>query len=186
MPVRPGLWRHPWSQWVRDLLVSSSNPQGTISNSDLEMAGGLLHLDCAAQTFDIRERTILSRGITSILPSRRGRGTPPPTPCQPTCCACLGYTSASTATFPVSTNSLALPTLWRIPCPGIFILPGPSCTHNCRTASARPLVIKSGRHHRGSFPQYTPRCARNSRPGSIFWSRPSHRHLVGKVARHHS
>lgn len=82
------LWRHPWSQWVRDLLLSSSNPQGTISNSDLEMAGGLLHLDCAAQTFDVQERTILRvEVITSTLPSGRGRGTPPPTPCQPTCCA---------------------------------------------------------------------------------------------------
>ena len=41
-------------------MVTSENPNGTISNSDLELAGGLLHLEASSQTFDIRERTVLS------------------------------------------------------------------------------------------------------------------------------
>ena len=76
-PSRPVLWRHPWPQWVRDALVSSTNPQGTITNSDLELAGGLMHLDCAAQSFDIRERTVLSRGdnLNTTFWERKGNTT---------------------------------------------------------------------------------------------------------------
>jgi len=76
-PVQPVLWRHPWPQWVRDALVSTSNPHGTISNSDLELAGGLMHLDCLAQTFDIRERTVLSRGdnLNTTFWERKGNTT---------------------------------------------------------------------------------------------------------------
>ena len=44
------------------MTVSSDNPTGTITNSDLELTGGLLHLDCLAQTFDTREQTIVSKG----------------------------------------------------------------------------------------------------------------------------
>eukprot|EP00804_Cyclotella_cryptica_P003096 CCRYP_006083-RB/>CCRYP_006083-RB protein AED:0.19 eAED:0.39 QI:0/0/0/1/0/0/2/0/333 len=61
-PGTPIVWRLEWPQFVRDNLVSSSNPHGTISNSDLELAGGLIHLDCVAQTLDTRERTLLSKG----------------------------------------------------------------------------------------------------------------------------
>lgn len=57
---RPILWRLPWPQWVRDCLVSADNPSGSITNSDLELARGLLHLECAAHTLDVRECTILS------------------------------------------------------------------------------------------------------------------------------
>ena len=58
---RPVLWRLKWPQEIIDKLVSDKNPNGTISNSDLELAGGLLHLEAIAQTFDVRERTLLSK-----------------------------------------------------------------------------------------------------------------------------
>ena len=62
-PGVPVVWRLEWPQWVRDNLVSAENPSGTITNSDLELAGGLLQLEAIApQTFDIRERTVLSKG----------------------------------------------------------------------------------------------------------------------------
>ena len=57
----PVVWRLQWPQYIVDELVSSDNPDGTISNSDLELAGGLLHLEALAQCFDIRERTVLSK-----------------------------------------------------------------------------------------------------------------------------
>ena len=38
------------------------NPNGTITNSDLELAGGLMHLESLTQAFDITERTVLSKG----------------------------------------------------------------------------------------------------------------------------
>ena len=46
---------------MSSLLSTDANPGGTITNSDLELAGGLLHLEALAQTFDIRERTVLSK-----------------------------------------------------------------------------------------------------------------------------
>lgn len=61
-PGVPVVWRLQWPQWVIDSLVSADNPDGTITNSDLELAGGLLQLEAIAQTFDVRERTVLSKG----------------------------------------------------------------------------------------------------------------------------
>ena len=58
---QPLVWRLRWPQRIADLLVTDANPGGTITNSDLELAGGLLHLEALAQAFDIRERTVLSK-----------------------------------------------------------------------------------------------------------------------------
>lgn len=71
---RPVVWRLEWPQFVIDKLVSSDNPGGTISNSDLELAGGLIHLEALAQTFDIRERTVLSRtdNLNTLFWQRKG------------------------------------------------------------------------------------------------------------------
>jgi hypothetical protein len=59
--TRPLLWRLEWPQHIIDSLVTDKNPLGTITNSDLELAGGLIHLEAIAQCFDIRERTVLSK-----------------------------------------------------------------------------------------------------------------------------
>ena len=58
----PVVWRHEWPTEIASRLVTDSNPSGSITNSDLELAGGLLHLDALANCFDVRERTILSKG----------------------------------------------------------------------------------------------------------------------------
>ena len=42
-------------------IVTSFNPTGTISNSDLDLSGGLLHLEALAQSLDACEQTILSK-----------------------------------------------------------------------------------------------------------------------------
>ena len=57
----PLLWRFEWPQDIVDNLVTDKNPGGTITNSELELSGGLLHLEAICQHFDIRECTILSR-----------------------------------------------------------------------------------------------------------------------------
>jgi len=59
---KPILWRYKWPQFIVDWLITEQNPNGIISNSDLELAGGLLHLDVISHCFDVRERTILSKG----------------------------------------------------------------------------------------------------------------------------
>lgn len=61
-PLIPVVWRLEWPAWVLEALVSSDNPNGWLTNSDLELAGGFLHLESLAQTFDIRERTVVSKG----------------------------------------------------------------------------------------------------------------------------
>ena len=42
-PLHPTVWRVPWPPIIQTRLVTFHNPDGTISNSDLEMAGMLLH-----------------------------------------------------------------------------------------------------------------------------------------------
>ena len=56
----PIVWRVTWPKTISAALVSCDNPRGTITNSDLELAGAFLHHACAAACFDIRERTVKS------------------------------------------------------------------------------------------------------------------------------
>ena len=48
--------------------MTFANPLGKITNSDLELAGGLLHLDAVARSFDTRERTLLSKNGSTTAP----------------------------------------------------------------------------------------------------------------------
>ena len=75
------LWRASWPEDIKKALVTSSNPTGTITMNDLELAGGLLHLEAAAQNFDIRERTILSRTDNSSALFWQRRGSTSTTSC---------------------------------------------------------------------------------------------------------
>jgi hypothetical protein len=54
---RPIVWRVVFPKNIRDRLVTFDNPTGDINNSDLELAGSLFQQECAAQCYDIRERT---------------------------------------------------------------------------------------------------------------------------------
>ncbi len=58
--TQPLVWRHQWPDFISSWMVTADNPHGSITNSDLELAGGLLHLDALSQFFDIWERTVLS------------------------------------------------------------------------------------------------------------------------------
>ncbi|KAL7548224.1 hypothetical protein ACHAWF_016570 [Thalassiosira exigua] len=49
---QPLLWRLRWPEYITKRLVTESNPNGTITNSDLELAGGLLHLDAITQALN--------------------------------------------------------------------------------------------------------------------------------------
>ena len=60
--IVPILWRAPFPDWVRALLVSFKNPRGTITNSDLELAGLLIHHDVIAQQVNLRGRTLAPLG----------------------------------------------------------------------------------------------------------------------------
>ena len=58
-------------------LVSWTNPQGTVNNSELELAGGVVHSDCVAQCFLVKERTNLSRtdNMAGLWWQRKGSAT---------------------------------------------------------------------------------------------------------------
>ena len=56
----PIIWRTPFSDTIRQSLVSQLNPGGSVTNSDLELAGSYIHHAAIATNFDGRERTINS------------------------------------------------------------------------------------------------------------------------------
>jgi hypothetical protein len=55
---QPILWRAPFPTAVVWQLVTSSNPAGTITNSDLELTGTIAQHDVLAHEVNIREHTI--------------------------------------------------------------------------------------------------------------------------------
>ena len=73
-PHQPIVWRYEWPKSIKDELVTEDNPTGTISNSDLELAGGLLHLQALVQACDARERTMLSKtdNLAALFWQRKG------------------------------------------------------------------------------------------------------------------
>ena len=58
----PIVWRLQWPDYITRSLITSSNLAGIITNSDLELAGALIHLEALVQTFDVHERTIVRKG----------------------------------------------------------------------------------------------------------------------------
>ncbi|KAL7524573.1 hypothetical protein ACHAWF_001001, partial [Thalassiosira exigua] len=56
--TRPRLWRDPFPPDIQRRFLSFDNPKGDITNSDCELAGVVAHQDVAAQTTDVRHRTI--------------------------------------------------------------------------------------------------------------------------------
>jgi hypothetical protein len=71
------LWRYKWPTDVASRLITDKNPRGTISISDLELAGGLLHLDVLCQHYAVPERTILSKtdNLATLYWQRKGSTT---------------------------------------------------------------------------------------------------------------
>jgi hypothetical protein len=49
------LWRYQWPQQITNRPITESNPHGTISISNLELAGGLLHLDVLCWYYKAQE-----------------------------------------------------------------------------------------------------------------------------------
>ena len=73
----PIVWRERFPASIQSELVSTSNPRGRITNSDLELAGQLAHLDVLTQHNDCRERTVstLTDNISARSWQRKGSTT---------------------------------------------------------------------------------------------------------------
>ncbi|KAL7576529.1 hypothetical protein ACA910_018027 [Epithemia clementina (nom. ined.)] len=54
----PLVWRQPFAPSVQNNLVSQSHPTGTVTNSDLELAGTIAHAAVLADHLDLRECTL--------------------------------------------------------------------------------------------------------------------------------
>ena len=59
--AHPVVCKAPLPKEDVDSLVSRTNPQGTVKNSELEQAGGIIHSDCVAQYFAVTGCTVLSQ-----------------------------------------------------------------------------------------------------------------------------
>jgi hypothetical protein len=71
------VWRHAFPDAVRNQLATVDNPNGTITNSDLELAGTIGQHDVVACTLDVRELTIHSVHDNSptVFWNRKGSAT---------------------------------------------------------------------------------------------------------------
>jgi hypothetical protein len=70
----PLMWRFPFPDHLISRLVSSDNPTGNITNSDLEQTGTVCHQDILSQQHDIREATICSMTDNTAALFREQRG----------------------------------------------------------------------------------------------------------------
>ena len=68
------VWRMPFPKDIVDSLVIWTNPQGTVNNSEFELAGGIVHSECVAQYFGMTECTTLScnSNMAGICWQRKG------------------------------------------------------------------------------------------------------------------
>ncbi len=76
-PYRSLLWREPFTPAVQRALVSTTNPHGSITNSDLELAGTIAQHDVLAHAADIREHTVhnLHDNTPAVYWQRKGSTT---------------------------------------------------------------------------------------------------------------
>lgn len=71
---RPLFWRHKFDAALVKRLVSATNKNGTLTNSDFEQTGLVCHQDIISQVYDIRECTICAMTDNMAALSREQRG----------------------------------------------------------------------------------------------------------------
>ena len=123
------LSRHKFPLWVQRDLVSFDNPDGSINNSDLELAGSIAHNDVLAQHADARERTIHNSydNMATVFWQHKGLTT------MTGPAACLLCSRLFTNDFSVMFRSKILfwaPQIpWPISCPVVAFFLTPSSLH---------------------------------------------------------
>ena len=68
------VWRSPFPQAIQDALVSTTNPQGSITNSDLEHTGLLTQSSLMCTTHNLRYATIANLSDNTPAVSRKSKG----------------------------------------------------------------------------------------------------------------
>ena len=64
-------------KYIQDSLVTTDNPTGTITNYNLELSGGILHIQAICQAYDVREHTLLikTENLSTLFWQRKFRTT---------------------------------------------------------------------------------------------------------------
>ena len=68
------VWRYPFPQDVQDALITAENPEGTITNSDLEQAGLLAQAALMADTHNVAYATLANGSDNTPAVSRLAKG----------------------------------------------------------------------------------------------------------------
>jgi hypothetical protein len=73
-PLPPLLWRTTWPAQIQSQLLTDTNPRGTLTNSDLELAGTILHQDVITSHTNCREATThtMCDNVTAVTSHCRG------------------------------------------------------------------------------------------------------------------
>jgi hypothetical protein len=71
---QPFAWRAQFPRNIVDKLVSFDNPTGTINNSELELAGAIVHQDVLLQQVNVAHRTIVPLGDNTAAVSWQTKG----------------------------------------------------------------------------------------------------------------
>jgi hypothetical protein len=100
----PMLWRSRSPRHLSARLVSSSNPTGDITNSELDLAASVAHTDVLAQAFDVRSHTTHQLSDNSATVAWQRKGAPSTRDRLPTSCDSKPSTNVIIATCR-STNS---------------------------------------------------------------------------------
>ena len=72
--ITPKAWRYEWPPDISAALVSDDNPNGTITNSDLELAGTIAHEAVLAQVVSLRDTTVATLCDNTPAVNWRRRG----------------------------------------------------------------------------------------------------------------
>lgn len=104
------VWRSPFSDAIRQRLVSFANPTGDITNSDLELAATVVEHDVLASAFDLWEHTLsTSHGNTPAEAWQRKGSTTTLGPAPPFS-ECRHITSNTSDMSPYTISFLAIST----------------------------------------------------------------------------
>jgi hypothetical protein len=130
------VWRERFEPRISRALVTLDNPSGTLSISDLELAGMIAHKDVLAQASDVRE-PFGSPAI--IVPPYPGlpKGRPRRWPPAPTCSGTMHCINAITGTWHGTTIFLVPSMPWLMPPAADGICPTPIFSPSFNTPSLR-------------------------------------------------
>ena len=70
----PHVWRYPFPTDIQQNMVSTDNPDGTVTNSDFEHAGMLAQVSLIATTHDVTYSTVMTGSDNTPAVSRISRG----------------------------------------------------------------------------------------------------------------